>query len=183
MASGSKKPRGVLIDGYNLLHAIPRFAPRGDPLEPAREELERWLAQAAARHGSPEVVLVWDGRSGGRWSRSTGGIRIVYTAADASADERLLELCRGPFADRSDSTWVVSSDRDVQVPARQLGFTVLGTMTFYRRWKAGGKGGGRRGGSTGPAAQSGKPRRASRAEVEDLLEDFLADRDEGPENG
>lgn len=176
----SRHPRAVLVDGYNLLHAIPRFAPRGDPLEPAREELEAWLAQAVARHGSPDTVIVWDGRSGARRSRSTGPLRVLYTPRGESADERILALCRDSYADRAGSTWVVSSDRDIQDPARQLGFPVLGAMTFYRRWRAGGE---RSEANPKGVPAPGKPRRASRAEVEDWLEEFLAEREDPEEEG
>lgn len=128
-------PVAVLIDGYNILHAIPRFAPRGSDLTLARERFEAWLTAAAARQGVGECVLVWDGRRGSR-KRSGGGLMVLYTAAGVTADERILDLCRGRFAARATSTWVVSSDRDVQEPARDLGFEVLGAMAFYRRWSA-----------------------------------------------
>ncbi|HET6360914.1 MAG TPA: NYN domain-containing protein, partial [Gemmatimonadota bacterium] len=133
-------PHAVLVDGYNVLHAISKFAPRGRDLGLARERFEAWLAQAAARAGVERCVLVWDGRAGTREKRA-GRLTVLYTAAGTSADERLLELCRGPFASRFASTWVVSSDGDVREPARQLGFPTLGAMEFYRSWtSAAGKG-------------------------------------------
>lgn len=171
---GSPAPRAVLVDGYNVLHAIPRFAPRGGDLGDARARFESWLAQAAAGAGVRECVLIWDGRDGQRQRRS-GAVTVLYTAAGVSADDRLLALCRGPFAGRAASTWVVSSDRDVQDPARQLGFSVLGAMTFYRRWAP----------TTGPAelaADGGRagPGAPSRSEVDELLAEFLeADRGSG----
>ena len=170
---GSPAPRAVLVDGYNVLHAIPSFAPRGGDLAASRDHFESWLAQAAARSGVAECVLIWDGREGQR-QRRAGPVRVLYTAAGVSADDRLLDLCRGAFAARAASTWVVSSDRDVQGPARQLGFAVLGAMTFYRRWAP----------AAGPADSLGAdrvrstPAAPSRAEVDELLAEFLeADRD------
>jgi predicted RNA-binding protein with PIN domain len=163
---GSPAPRAVLVDGYNVLHAIPRFAPRGGDLTAARERFESWLSHAAARAGVRECVLVWDGRERQR-QRRAGPFTVLYTAAGVSADDRLLDLCRSAFAAPAGSTWVVSSDRDVQAPARQLGFTVLGAMTFYRRWASMER-------ADSAAADSGTP---SRAEVDALLEEFLkADR-------
>ena len=103
-------PDAVLVDGYNVLHAIPRFAPRGGDLSAARERFESWLSQAAAQAGARQCVLVWDGR------------------------DRQKQRRAGPVTARAGSTWVVSSDHDVKAPARQLGFTVLGAMTFYQRW-------------------------------------------------
>jgi predicted RNA-binding protein with PIN domain len=169
---GNPAPRAVLVDGYNVLHAIPRFAPRGGDLSSARERFESWLFQAAAQAGVRDCVLVWDGRDGQR-QRRVGPVTVLYTAAGVSADDRLLELCRGAFAARASSTWVVSSDRDVQGPARQLGFPVLGAMTFYRRWApAGADPRGADGHRDAPGAQS-------RGEVEELLEEFLK-ADRGP---
>ena len=187
MGERASGPDAVLVDGYNLLHAIPRFAPRGAELEPARADLERWLADAAARHGVREVVLVWDGRErGGSLAGPRGRLRILFTEGGVTADERLLELCRGAFADRAARTWVVSSDRDVQVPARELGFDAIGAMTFFRRWSdarpRGGCGreaerGSRREdarGVNGREADDAKPA-PTRREVDELFEQFLND--------
>ena len=171
-------PPAVLVDGYNVLHAIPKFAPRGRDLDPARNRFETWLAEATARAGVECCVLVWDGRAGSREKR-TGRLTVLYTAAGTSADERLLELCRGPFASRSASTWVISSDGDVREPARQLGFPTLGAMEFYRRWMPpAGKDEARRG--HGLSAPEARQVRASRAEIDELLDAFLsADRERG----
>lgn len=165
----------VLIDGYNLLHAIPKFAPRGADLAPARERLEAWLAEAAARHGVSVCMLVWDGGNG---RRSRGPLQIVHTRAGVSADERILDLCRERFVGRAASTWVVSSDRDIQVPARELGFVVVGAMTFYRKWESSGRGrGGRVGASDDPGSRT-RPR-PTRSEVDELMDAFLdADRED-----
>ena len=178
-------PRAVVVDGYNLLHAIPRFAPRGAPIEPARAALEAWLAQAARARGVAEVVVVWDGRAAARAPRSPAPLRVLFTAAGETADERIRELCRGRLAARAEETWIVSSDREVQGPARQLGFDAIGAMTFWRRWGGAGAGGGSasRGAGGSRAADRGtapgkgapaKPRRATPREVEELLDEFLA---------
>ncbi|HJU87058.1 MAG TPA: NYN domain-containing protein [Gemmatimonadota bacterium] len=169
-------PRAVLVDGYNVLHAIPRFAPRGRDLAPARDRFEAWLAEASARARVERCVLVWDGRAGSREKRA-GRLTVLFTAAGTSADERLLELCRGPFATLSATTWVVSSDGDVRDPAGQLGFTALGAMEFYRRWKSP-VAAGDRSPDREPSPPKGWPSWGSRAEVEELLEAFLnAERD------
>lgn len=176
-------PQAVLVDGYNVLHAISRFAPRGGDVAEARHALERWLTEAAARNGVPEIVLVWDGRHGAAAANRSGRLRIVYTDASRTADERILDLCRGSYASRSGSTWVVSSDRDVQRPARQLGFTTLGAMTFYRRWSpAGGASDGRRTPRAGRISGAEANPRPARAEVDGLLDELLARR-EDPEGG
>jgi predicted RNA-binding protein with PIN domain len=167
----SGPPDAVLVDGYNLLHAIPRFAPRGADLASARAQLEQWLAEAARRRGVREVILVWDG--GGAAppdpTRARPPLEVVFTPANKTADERLLALCRGRYAAMGDRTWVVSSDRDVQAPARELGFETMGAMTFFRRWSDA-----RPRGGCAREAEPEKPR-ATRHEVDELLERFLAD--------
>jgi len=175
-------PDAVLVDGYNLLHAIPRFAPRGADLEPARADLEGWLADAAARHGVREVVLVWDGQGrGGSVAGARARLRIHFTESGVTADERLLELCRGAFADLAARTWVVSSDRDVQVPARELGFDAIGAMTFFRRWSdARPRGGcGREAERAGGTEAEGDAKPApTRRDVDELFEQFLSENTE-----
>jgi predicted RNA-binding protein with PIN domain len=166
-------PHAVLVDGYNVLHAIPKFAPRGQDLASARVRFETWLAEASARAGVERCVLVWDGRDGSREKRA-GRLTILYTPAGTSADDRLLHLCRGPFASRSAFTWVVSSDGDVRRPARQLGFTTLGAMEFYRTWTPA-QGEDRAGRRRASGQAEVRPvKNASRAEVDDLLEAFLS---------
>ena len=173
-------PAAVLVDGYNVLHAIPKFAPRGRDLDSARDRFEAWLAEAAARAGVERCILIWDGRAGGREKRA-GRLTILYTASGTSADDRILEFCRGPFASRPESTWVVSSDGDVHRPAGQLGFTTLGAMEFYRRWAPPAvTSHARRAGDSREGFDAGaeRPTRATRAEIDDLLDAFLsADRE------
>lgn len=182
--TGSKDaPLAVLVDGYNVLHAIPRFAPRGAPIEPARAAFEAWLSQAARRRGVGDVVLVWDGSGGGRQPRAPAPLTVLYTPTGKTADERILELCRSRYADRAAGTWVVSSDREVQGPARQLGFEGIGAMTFYRRWAHDRPRSSRRAPGARPPAER-KPRRASEEEVEELLDAFLSrDPDADPDGG
>ena len=178
---GDGAPVAVLIDGYNILHAIPRFAPRGSDPAPARERFESWLAAAAARQGVGECVLIWDGRRGGRRDRRSGSLTVLTTPGGLTADDRILDLCRGAYAGRAAFTWVVSSDRDVQIPARELGFVVLGATTFYRKWSAAGSG--RGAGTVGtPDDDPGETLRPrlTRADVDELLDEFL-DADPGSE--
>lgn len=122
------------MDGYNVLHAIRRFAPRGGDPAPKRAAFERWLADAAIRQGVTGCVVVWDGAIAPTEAPLDGPLDVVYSGRSKSADSKLLELCRGDYAKCAARTWVVSSDRGVQRPARELGFVVLGAMTFYRRW-------------------------------------------------
>jgi len=169
----------VLIDGYNLLHAIPRFAPRGGPLAAARSRLETWLVRAAREHGVARCVVVWDGRERGSRSRSAAPLEVIYTARGTEADDRLRELMVDCFADRARATWVVSSDREVMRSARDMGFVSLGAMTFWKRWADDpGRRKGRRNPVSGAPEPSEKPR-PTKAGVEDLLAEMLDEKREG----
>ncbi|MEJ2152511.1 MAG: NYN domain-containing protein [Gemmatimonadota bacterium] len=123
-----------MVDGYNVLHAIRRFAPRGGDPAPKRAAFECWLADAAVRHGVTACVLVWDGSTAPTEGPPNLPLDVIYSGRSKTADVRLLELCRDDYADHAARSWVVSSDHGVQRPARELGFVVLGAMTFYRRW-------------------------------------------------
>ncbi len=144
-------------------------------MAPARVALERWLGGTARAHAAPEVVLVWDGTRARRAARSPALLRVVFTGGE-TADERIRALMRGPYAGRADSTWVVSSDREVQGPARELGFTALGAMAFYRRWSTRPRGTGTGGDADAGAAPRPRP---SRTQVEALLAEMLEARDAG----
>ncbi|MBA3584574.1 MAG: NYN domain-containing protein [Gemmatimonadetes bacterium] len=178
MAAGNRRfpsrPESVLVDGYNVLHAVRRFAPRGAEPTPAREAFERWLAEAARRQEVADCVLVWDGGDRRR-TRAPAPLSVLFAGGEATADERILDLCRGRYAARFRTTWVVSSDHGVQAPARELGFTVLGAMTFYERWSAAGRARARNGRERGgdPLDRNAKPW-PTRREVDDLLREFLA---------
>lgn len=180
--SGGARPASVLIDGYNLLHAIPRFAPRGGPVAPARSRMEAWLARAARERSVSTCVVVWDGRAGGSKAKPATSLEVIYTPKDIEADDRLRDLMRGRFAGRAAETWVVSSDREVKRSARDLGFVALGAMTFWKRWSdASGDSKGRRRRPVSDAPEpSGKPR-PTKAGVEELLSQMLDvdDEDEG----
>ena len=118
---------------------------------------------------------MWDGDGGGAAGcRAPRPLRVVFTKSGETADERILALCRGAYAGRAARTWVVSSDHGVQAPARELGFEVLGAMTFFQRWSdARPRGGCAKEAERGAGDIGGKPR-PTRREVDRLLEEFLA---------
>lgn len=153
-------------------------------MAPARARIEAWLADASRRHGVETCVVVWDGRGGGARARSTPPLDVRYTGKNQTADDRLIELCRGRFGATAAETWVVSSDRDVQGPVRQLGFTVLGAMTFYRKWERGPESGGRGKRPEGAPRRDGSHEKPepSRGEVEEWLEAFLGESGRATEN-
>ncbi|MGI8875016.1 MAG: NYN domain-containing protein [Egibacteraceae bacterium] len=99
----------VLVDGYNLTKD-----PRGKPLA-SLEQQRRWLVQlaggVAARFGV-RVTAVFDGdapRPGaGPASRA---VRVVFSAAEELADDRIVALVRGLPA--ATPCLVVTSDREL----------------------------------------------------------------------
>lgn len=112
----------ILIDGYNLLHAIGFgniTSPHGK-LEPARDELLRFLQASLTEPERAATVIVFDTcRTRGRPNDLTevGGMSVEFASGYASADERIVELIREHRTPQQ--LLVVSSDHHIQKVARQ----------------------------------------------------------------
>ena len=104
----------LLIDGYNLMHAIgiarASYGPRD--LERARERLLTELASLLDADQRSRTVVVFDARGSGQSYRATmhrHGIRVEYPAAHFEADDRIETLIDENTAPKS--LVVVSGDR------------------------------------------------------------------------
>jgi hypothetical protein len=119
----------VLVDGYNMTKD-----PRGKPLA-SLEQQRRWLVQlaggVAARFGV-RMTAVFDGsdpRPGtGPASRA---VRVVFSAADELADDRIVALVRGLPA--ATPCLVVTSDRELgeRCAAEQADVVPSGTFLTW----------------------------------------------------
>ena len=88
--------RIIIIDGYNVVHRIPRWAEQLDAsLERGREALliycRRWMQ---TRGDVWLFVVVFDGDSEVTAAHSSAGpgVRVLYTQTGETADDRILEL-------------------------------------------------------------------------------------------
>ena len=121
--------RGLIIDGYNVIHRVPELRALMDQdLERAREGL---LDRAAAYRAGKKiaVTVVFDGAEvGGRPPAARVGVRVRFSRHGEKADpliKRLIDQARQPRL-----LTVVSSDQEIVRYARQYGCTVQGADDF-----------------------------------------------------
>jgi predicted RNA-binding protein with PIN domain len=115
----------VLVDGYNISMA----AWPGTPIAVQRERLVDALDALHARFG-PEVVVVFDGDTGGRRPSSTQGraIKAFFTNAGEIADDRIVAMVSA-IPDTA-PVLVVTSDRELKDRARAAGAHVASARPF-----------------------------------------------------
>jgi predicted RNA-binding protein with PIN domain len=111
--------RELIIDGYNVIHAVPRYAAllEHDPAG-ARDRLVNDVASFAA--GAWKAVVVFDGAGGSGFEpeADTTEVRVVYSPAGSDADTIVEALARD-VRERGADAVVVTSDATTQ-------WTVLG---------------------------------------------------------
>ena len=122
----------VLLDGYNVIHAIPSLARQMDrSLEAARAALVGLCQEYRRLRGDVgQLHVVFDGHdadpSGPREAHH--GVLVCFTRRDEEADQRILRLIReggrGRFI-------VVSNDTHIFNNARALGAHVISVHEFY----------------------------------------------------
>jgi len=123
----------VVLDGYNVIHAVPELERRLDQsLEAAREALVRMCREFRARRGDiGRLVVVFDGDEA--YARGPaadrGGVTVLFTRREEEADERILQFIR---ADGGRSRFViVSNDTHIFNNARAHGARVMSVNEFY----------------------------------------------------
>ena len=114
---------GLLIDGYNLLHASGVFPTGGPPtLERARVALLDFLIESLPAKELPRTIVVFDAAHappGLPREIEHRGLAVRFARRGGSADELLEELIAAEPDPRH--LLVVSSDHRVQRAARQRG--------------------------------------------------------------
>ena len=123
----------VLLDGYNVIHAVPELARQLDrSLEAAREALVNLCREYRTRRGDvTRLYVVFDGDDAGARGpqEDRGGVTVLFTQRREEADERILSVIR---AEGGRSRFVVvSNDTHIFNNARALGARVISVHTFY----------------------------------------------------
>jgi predicted RNA-binding protein with PIN domain len=156
----------LLIDGYNLLHAL-GMAPRAGALSLKRSRLRLldWLSdQLGAR--SSDVCVVFDSKHEGRGSEQAHRAIHVRFASNETADDLIERMVREESAPAA--LTVISNDHRIQHAATRRGCPCWDCNTFID-WL-------QRRDATGPPAprseQSDKPDGPSDVEVDDWLKRF-----------
>jgi predicted RNA-binding protein with PIN domain len=124
----------VLIDAYNLLHALGRMRYLDHPAALANQR--RWLAQQIAglvQDADLAVVLIFDCRNPSQHlptRSSVRGIEMVFVSqAGQAADEVIQELLRQ--SSQPNHTLVVSDDRGIVQMARRYRAAWLNCGDFW----------------------------------------------------
>lgn len=122
------QPR-IVIDGYNLIHAMPELARLVDSdLERARDGLVSKLAVFRSGRGV-RITVVFDGRdTGAPQTRPPGGIEVVFSRAPQNADAKIKNMLA---LEKSPKSWtVVTSDNSIVRFARDFGAKTIPSSEF-----------------------------------------------------
>lgn len=125
----------LILDGYNVTHAVPELARQLDrSLQAAREALVRLCQAYRARRGDiGRVYVVFDGRDepAAGASAPQGGVTVVFARKPEEADQRILRVIEAQ--DARSRCVVVSNDNEVCNNARAFGARILSAEAFYAK--------------------------------------------------
>ena len=123
----------LILDGYNVTHAVPELARHLDrSLQAAREELVRLCQAYRARRGDiGKLYVVFDGRDADApvAHARQGGVTVLFTRKPEEADQRILRVIEAEG--RRARCVVVSNDNEVCNNARAFGAGILSAQAFY----------------------------------------------------
>jgi hypothetical protein len=123
-------PLHLIIDGYNLIRQSPELqGVEAGGLEAGREALLSRLAAYRQSRSPGKITVVFDGWQGGSLTESRDryrGIIIVYSRRGERADEVIKRL----LAQERERAVVVSSDREIQTWAAQVGAAWVASSSF-----------------------------------------------------
>jgi predicted RNA-binding protein with PIN domain len=121
--------RRVVVDGYNLIHAMPDLARLvGTDLERARDALVGKLAVYRSQR-NVRVTVVFDGRgTGPQPTRPPGGVEVVFSRAPQNADAKIKNMLVLEKSPRS--VTVVTSDNSIVIFARDYGAKTIPSAEF-----------------------------------------------------
>ncbi|MBN1873350.1 MAG: NYN domain-containing protein [Anaerolineae bacterium] len=146
-----------LIDGHNVVHALPDI-----DLEDPHDEVKLvYKLRAWAGRERRQVIVVFDGGIPGGTSRelSTPDVHVVFAARQHSIADRIIKERLRSLPDAPNWT-IVSSDREVLDSAREVNACVITAQVFADRL------------SLPPDAFKEKPDTISQAELEAWLKIF-----------
>ncbi|MBI2495242.1 MAG: NYN domain-containing protein [Candidatus Omnitrophica bacterium] len=125
----------MILDGYNVIHAVPEMSRRLDRgVQSAREALVRLCQEYQGRRGDIErLYVVFDGRdasASGSLEQHHGGVTVLFTQEPEEADARILRVIE---SQRGRRCVVVSNDNEVFNNARAFGARVMSVQEFYEQ--------------------------------------------------
>ncbi len=154
----------IVIDGYNLIHAVPELARLLErDAEHARDRLVTLLADFRATR-KVSVTVVFDGQGfSGLHARPTGGVEVAFSRPPQNADARIKAMLAKEKSPRACT--VVTSDNSIALHVRDFGAKVVRSEDFARQLH-----GSHKPQATSPKQPSDKPMTA--AEVAEWEEYF-----------
>ncbi len=127
----------LIIDGYNVIHAIPEIEELLDEsLEAARIGLIRFLTEfKGVRKDIRKIFIVFDGKSGELPEETavSPGITAIYTKDGQEADEKIVEILKD--APKPELITVVSNDNFLYNNTRALGGRIKTVKDIRRMLK------------------------------------------------
>lgn len=124
----------LIIDGYNLMHQDAALNGRRDDLPTARQRLVRRIEQAASGMAS-KIVVVFDGREGGRdVALDAPNLEVLFSPSNRTADGLIEQMVHD--APKPDRILVVTSDWIEQRLVSVFGATVISCREFLLRCEA-----------------------------------------------
>ena len=156
----------TILDGYNVIHAVPELArPLDRSLQAGREALMRFCQEYQARRGDAgRLYIVFDGRGGDEFGASTqryGRVTVVFAQKPEEADKRILKVIEAQGRTRC---VVVSNDNEVANNARAFGARVISAQAFYKPTRPSG-------GTSTTSAPLGKTAPSAR-EAQQITDDY-----------
>jgi len=105
-----------------VINRAAKLATQGD----GRQALLKLLANAAQRSPRDRYTVVFDGQRGGSRTIGGGGVQVLYSSAQETADDAIKRLAARDMT-------VVSDDREVCDKARNAGARAMSVGDFVRR--------------------------------------------------
>lgn len=135
-----KRPKILVVDGYNFAHRTPAFRKMLDiNLESTRNAIVRYCSERRISCGDySDVYVVFDGNSSICRSGDdllNGCVRVIYTRTGETADERIVKIVN----ERRETCafCVVSDDVEVIRQTRTLGAKPMSVREFGEKIKRG----------------------------------------------
>ena len=124
----------LILDGYNVIHAVPEMARQLDrSLQSAREALVRFCQDYRRRRGDiGRLYIVFDGRDAeafGLREQEQGGVTVCFAQHPEEADRKILRVIEAQG--RRTRCVVVSNDNEVANNARAFGAGLMSVREFY----------------------------------------------------
>lgn len=124
----------LILDGYNVLNAVPALKVKMSPtLEEGRNALNELLVEYAAITGE-HVVVVYDaykGRSKTAVIERTGHLEVVFTKENETADSYIESLAEALSTNKRNMVRVVTSDWAEQQIVLGTGASRVAPNEFY----------------------------------------------------